>query len=269
MPELPEVEVSRLGIRPHILDKKVNAVILRRPDLRWPIPDEIQDQLPGNCISEVSRLGKYLLLESRQGDAIIHLGMSGSLRILPPDSPAEKHDHVDIVFNNCLLRLNDPRRFGAVLWQAQNETHPLLSKLGLEPLSAEFSGERLYMSARNKTVPIKSLIMNSHIIVGVGNIYAAEALFQAGIHPLRPAAKISRKRMQLLADAIKNVLQSAIKAGGTTLKDFTRSDGKPGYFRHELQVYNRGGKACFTCGKELKMMVIQSRSTVYCSFCQR
>ncbi len=269
MPELPEVEVTKLGISPHILGKTVRSVVLRRDNLRWPIPDEITQCLPNTTIEKVRRLGKYLLLESEQGAAILHLGMSGSLRILPLATPAQKHDHVDIVFDDCLLRLNDPRRFGALLWQNNDEQHPLLNKLGVEPLSDNFSGKSLWQVARKKTLPIKSLIMNSHIVVGVGNIYATEALFLAGIHPKRAARKVSRQRMDTLVMIIKQVLEKAIAAGGTTLKDFSGSDGKPGYFSQALQAYGRANKACFVCIKPLKITSIQGRSTVYCNHCQR
>lgn len=269
MPELPEVEVTRLGISPHITGKAVDRLILRRDKLRWPIPPQLGECLPHSTIEEVSRRGKYLLLRTKRGCAMFHLGMSGSLRILPRDTPAQKHDHVDIVFDDCLLRLNDPRRFGALLWQAPQQEHPLLSKLGVEPLGNDFDGEMLWQAARRKSIAIKSFIMDSHIVVGVGNIYACEALFLAGIHPKRATNKVSRARMQALAEAIKSVLTQAIAAGGTTLKDFTRSDGKPGYFKQNLQVYGRGGKTCLICDKALKMIVIQGRSTVFCSHCQR
>ncbi|MDC2889506.1 bifunctional DNA-formamidopyrimidine glycosylase/DNA-(apurinic or apyrimidinic site) lyase [Psychrosphaera sp. 1_MG-2023] len=269
MPELPEVEVSRMGIEPHVLDQKVVAVVIRNKQLRWPIPDEVH-LLVGSPITAVTRRAKYLMLESEKGSAILHLGMSGKLRIIDKAVPVEKHDHVDIEFENGLvLRLNDPRRFGAFLWQEAGQQHSLLLKLGPEPLTDEFDDKRLFEKSRNKTGPVKNFIMDNHVVVGVGNIYANESLFKAGIDPRRPAGKISKKRYQLLTEKIKETLALAIKQGGTTLKDFTQSDGNPGYFAQELLVYGRGGKACTNCESTLLEVKIGQRATVFCKGCQR
>lgn len=269
MPELPEVEVSRMGIEPHVLNLKVVAVVIRNKQLRWPIPDEV-NQLIGLPITAVTRRAKYLLLESEKGTAILHLGMSGKLRIIEKTVPVEKHDHVDIEFENGLvLRLNDPRRFGAFLWQEAGQQHSLLMKLGPEPLTDDFDDERLFEKSRNKTGPVKNFIMDNHVVVGVGNIYANESLFKAGIDPRRPAGKISKKRYQLLTIKIKETLALAIEQGGTTLKDFTQSDGNPGYFAQELMVYGRGGKACINCEATLLEVKIGQRATVFCKGCQR
>lgn len=269
MPELPEVEVSRLGIEPHILDQQVTAVIVRNPQLRWPVPDAVQ-QLVGCQITGVKRRAKYLLLECEKGTAILHLGMSGKIRVIDKNVAVAKHDHVDIVINNRLaLRLNDPRRFGAFLWQEVNATHVLLSKLGPEPLTDEFNESVLFDRSRGKTGPVKNFIMDNHVVVGVGNIYANESLFKAGIDPRRPAGKISKKRYQLLTQKIKETLAQAIEQGGTTLKDFTQSDGNPGYFAQELMVYGRGGESCINCDGDLLEVKIGQRATVFCKACQR
>ncbi len=268
MPELPEVEVSRLGIQPHIDQQTVTAVTVRNPNLRWPVPKDVQ-QMIGQPISRVARRAKYLLLETPVGTGILHLGMSGKLRVIDSGTPVEKHDHVDIVFaNGQCLRLNDPRRFGAFLWQAPDETHELLTKLGPEPLTSDFDDDRLYEMSRGKQSAVKNFIMDNHVVVGVGNIYANESLFKAGIDPRRAAGKISKKRYQALTQHIKDTLAAAIQQGGTTLKDFTQTDGNPGYFAQELLVYGRGGQACVTCGEKLKEVKIGQRASVYCGSCQ-
>lgn len=269
MPELPEVEVSRMGISPHVVGQTVEAIVVRNPQLRWPVPEEIR-QIEGQVIRRVSRRAKYLLLETDIGCAIVHLGMSGSLRVLPASAAPEKHDHVDLVLSSGeLLRYNDPRRFGAWLWQAQDDQHTVLSKLGPEPLSDDFNAGYLLEKAQGKRTAIKQFIMDNQVVVGVGNIYANESLFSAGIHPKRPAGNISQQRMATLVGEIKAVLAFAIEQGGTTLKDFKHADGKPGYFAQELQVYGKGGEPCPRCDKTLSEMKIGQRATVYCSACQK
>ena len=270
MPELPEVETTRRGILPYIQGHVIKHIIVRDRRLRWPVPRDLNSKLQGQAILEVSRRGKYLLLTTAVGSLIIHLGMSGSLRVLACDTPHEKHDHVDIVIDtNQCLRLRDPRRFGAVLFTDTDPLqHELLRDLGPEPLSSALSGDYLYGKSRKRTASIKAFIMDSHVVVGVGNIYANEALFAAGIHPRRAAGKVTREQYRLLVQAIKAVLRAAIKAGGTTLRDFTRSDGKPGYFRQSLQIYGREGEACPKCGKAITQAVIAQRATYYCTHCQ-
>ncbi len=269
MPELPEVEVSRMGITPHITGQKISKITIRNPNLRWPVPREIQGAT-GYAVNSVERRAKYLLLHTDVGSIILHLGMSGNLRVVDSSVTVIKHDHVDIVFGNGkILRLNDPRRFGACLWQLPNTRHELLSKLGPEPLTDDFTVEHLYEKSRNKQVAVKNFIMDNHVVVGVGNIYANESLFKAGILPTRAAGKVSKKRYQALTQYIKETLQQAITQGGTTLKDFIQTDGKPGYFAQELSVYGRAGKACINCKTELTEVRIGQRSTVYCKQCQR
>ena len=270
MPELPEVETTRRGIEPHILHGVVSDVIIRQKQLRWPIPTAIKPGLIGQHINQVSRRGKYLLLHTDNGTAIIHLGMSGSLRIVDAATSVRKHDHVDITFNNGkTLRLHDPRRFGALLWTKKNpEQHELLKNLGPEPLDDVFSADYLYATSRTRKSAIKSFIMNSHIVVGVGNIYANEALFLAGISPKRRADKISLPSYEKLVTAIKQVLAAAIKQGGTTLRDFVREDGQPGYFQQTLNVYGKAGVPCPRCGAPIKQFRQQQRSSYYCTQCQ-
>lgn len=271
MPELPEVETTRRGIKPHILKQTVQQVIIRERRLRWPVDPDLERHLLGQRIVDVSRRGKYLVLATPGGSLIIHLGMSGSLRIVPWDTPAAKHDHVDILFSNhqC-LRLRDPRRFGSLFWIADEPLqHPLLKDLGPEPLGTEFNGEYLYAVSRKRKIAIKLLIMNSHIVTGVGNIYANEALFLAGIRPGTAAGRLSKSRCHALADAIKAVLNSAIQQGGTTLRDFTASDGNPGYFQLQLNTYGRAGEPCPRCSTPIKCVQQGQRATYYCPQCQR
>ena len=270
MPELPEVEVCRLGILPHVINQAVTEVIIRNGRLRWPIPDEIKTII-GQKVASVKRRSKYLLLEFSTGTVVIHLGMSGTIRVVNHDVAVKKHDHFDLVFTaGKVLRLNDPRRFGAVLWFADHiDQQGLLSKLGPEPLSDEFSAGYLVSKAKNRKVAIKTFLMNNHIVVGVGNIYANEALFQAKIHPETPAGSISTKKFDELTLIIKNVLAKAIKQGGTTLKDFTQADGKPGYFAQELMVYGRAGKSCVMCTTPLEEIRQAGRSSVFCPHCQQ
>ena len=271
MPELPEVETTRRGIEPHIENNKVSKVILRRKTLRWPITPALCKDLPGEAIKSVSRRGKYLLLATKKGCVLIHLGMSGSLRIVDTNQTAAKHDHVDIVFaNNKVLRYTDPRRFGCILWDTESiESHPLLASLGPEPLSKEFHTNYLFQKSRTRNVAVKTFIMDSKIVVGVGNIYANESLFLAGINPKRNAGKISKPRYETLLQCIQLVLQRAIDVGGTTLKDFKGSDGEPGYFAQSLNVYGRKGDPCHVCKNTLKEIRQGQRSTVYCSQCQK
>ncbi len=271
MPELPEVETTRRGIAPHIKGKKVSDVIVRHHQLRWPIPRGLKKTLVGHTIHSVSRRAKYLLLGFDHGTLILHLGMSGSLRIIKANSPAEKHDHLDIAFaNSKTLRLTDPRRFGAVLWTRDHpEEHELLAHLGPEPLSEAFDNEHLYQLSRKRKSSIKQFIMNGKVVVGVGNIYASESLFLAGISPKSVAGKVSKARMEKLTAAIKQVLAAAIEQGGTTLRDFVGGDGKPGYFAQQLNVYGREGEPCRVCGKGIKQIVQGQRSTFYCPHCQR
>ncbi|MGH8320787.1 MAG: bifunctional DNA-formamidopyrimidine glycosylase/DNA-(apurinic or apyrimidinic site) lyase [Gammaproteobacteria bacterium] len=270
MPELPEVETARRGIEPHLLGHAVTAVKVRDRRLRWPVPAALIKMLPSQRIRAVTRRGKYLLLETAIGTVILHLGMSGSLRILPSDTPPEKHDHVDIVLDNGnALRLHDPRRFGSLLWTTRDPaTHKLLRDLGPEPLDDGFDGNYLFGKSHRRNVAIKNFIMNSHIVVGVGNIYASESLFLAGIHPERAAGRISKERYIALAISIRKVLSAAIGAGGTTLRDFVREDGAPGYFRQHLRVYDREGKPCERCKTPIVARVTGQRATYYCPHCQ-
>lgn len=270
MPELPEVETTRRGLAPHVEGRTVRAVVLRRPDLRWPIPDALRTQLPGQRILAVRRRAKYLLLDTAAGSVLLHLGMSGSLRVLPARTPPRAHDHADLALDSGrVLRFNDPRRFGCLLWQAPGQTHPLLRGLGPEPLSEGFDGDYLFARSRGRRAPVKTFLMDQRIVVGVGNIYAAEALFEAGISPLRAAGRVSRERYVLLAAAVKRILGHAIARGGTTLRDFLAPDGVPGYFEQELAAYGRGGEPCPRCGRALKEAAIGQRTTVWCGHCQR
>ena len=270
MPELPEVETTLRGIEPHLLKQRIARVTVREPRLRWPVTAAVT-KAEGQQLVSLERRGKYLLLKLEQGGLIIHLGMSGSLRILEVLKPPEKHDHVDVELENGVcLRFNDPRRFGAFLWvDGAMESHVLLRDLGPEPLSYEFTADYLYRRSRGRQLAIKNFIMNGHIVVGVGNIYASEALFMAGIHPQRAAGRISRQRYKGLVAAIRDVLARAIRHGGTTLKDFVNSDGAPGYFAQELLVYDRAGSDCFQCGAAVRQKVIGQRSSYYCPACQR
>ena len=270
MPELPEVETTRLGILPHLEGRLITAVTLRRPDLRWPIPPEVAGLLPGQPVLGLRRRAKYLLLDVEPGSALLHLGMSGSLRMLPGDEPAGRHDHVDLVLDSgWVLRFRDPRRFGCLLWQPRGEVHELLRELGPEPLSDAFSGEYLHQRSRQRTASVKTFLMDQATVVGVGNIYAAESLFRAGLNPGRPAGDLSRPQFARLARAVKEILAQAIKSGGTTLRDFIHPDGLPGYFKQELFVYGREGEPCLACGTTLSGNRLGNRDTVWCGRCQR
>ncbi|WP_105166812.1 bifunctional DNA-formamidopyrimidine glycosylase/DNA-(apurinic or apyrimidinic site) lyase [Pseudoalteromonas sp. T1lg23B] len=269
MPELPEVEVSKLGIQPHIEQQTVTHVLIHNASLRWPVPDEVRS-IEGQVIRAVRRRAKYLLLDTDVGSVILHLGMSGHLRIVPHSEALKKHDHVEIHFGNGkALRLNDARRFGACLWQEPQHSHALFAKLGPEPLTDAFNAQWLFERSRNKKIPVKQFIMDNHVVVGVGNIYANESLFKAGIHPKKAAGKVSLQRYQALAPIIKQTLSAAITQGGTTLKDFAQSDGKPGYFAQQLLVYGRKGKPCVQCQSLLQEIRLGQRSTVYCAQCQK
>ena len=270
MPELPEVEVTRLGISPYLIEQTVSELIVRNASLRWPVP-AIAQNIVGQRITNVRRRAKYLLIDTDAGMTIVHLGMSGSLRILPRNTPIEKHDHIDLVLENGrMLRFNDPRRFGAWLWyELPEEAHPLLSKLGPEPLSPHFTPLQLQAALAGKKKAIKLCLMDNHIVVGAGNIYANEALFAAGLHPLKEAGKLTRPKAARLVADIKSILAHAIERGGTTLRDFVGGDGKPGYFAQELNVYGHGGKPCPRCKKTLTEKRLQNRTTVYCSACQK
>jgi formamidopyrimidine-DNA glycosylase len=270
MPELPEVETTRRGISPHLLGNRVERVLVRDRRLRWPVPEGLEASLTGRRIAAVDRRGKYLLLRTSEGAAIIHLGMSGCLRIVRDDVSPKKHDHFDIHLDTGnILRFNDPRRFGCLLWTADDPAaHSLLAGLGPEPLSAGFDGAFLYARSRGRRTTIKAHLMNAGIVVGVGNIYANEALFRAGIHPQRAAGRIALARMDRLVAAIKAVLTESIRAGGTTLKDFYGGDGRPGYFRHDLRVYGRAEHPCLICRTPIRHMVIGQRATFYCPNCQ-
>ncbi len=272
MPELPEVETTRQGISPHIIGKVIKNIIIRQSQLRWPITANIEDHLPRKKLLNIHRRGKYLLLEFTHGHLLIHLGMSGSLRIIntKKDTP-QKHDHVDIIFSgNIGLRFHDPRKFGSILWTDENPcSHKLLQHLGPEPLSDDFNAEYLFKASRKRTKDVKTFIMDSHIVVGVGNIYANESLFSAGIKPIKASGKLTRKQCEIWVLDIKKILQRSITQGGTTLRDFVGGDGKPGYFAQQLNVYGRGGEPCPQCHKTLKEIRQAQRSTVYCTQCQK
>ena len=279
MPELPEVETTRRGIAPYCENRIITGVTVRDGRLRWPVPDNLPEILTGATITEVDRRAKYLLIRVKRakvsgrficGTLIVHLGMSGSLRIITDKSEPLLHDHVEVTLETGVkLRFNDPRRFGCWLWTETPDTHRLLASLGPEPLAPDFNGPLLYRVSRGKQMPVKSFVMDNHIVVGVGNIYANEALFKAGIHPRRAAGRISLSRYHRLAEAIRETLSAAILMGGTTLRDFVNSDGKPGYFAQSLLVYGRGGEACRECDRPLKEIRMNQRSTVYCGRCQR
>lgn len=275
MPELPEVEVSRLGLLPYLPGECIVAAVVRTPKLRHDIPDGLGQRLSGLHVDSIARRGKYLLFdcESAHGGGwlILHLGMSGSLRLVPPGTPPQKHDHFDLVFARTVLRLRDPRRFGALLWHegADIEHHPLLTVLGIEPLSDNFDGDWLHAAAHLRSTPIKPLLMDSHLVVGIGNIYASESLFSAGISPLRGANRISCTRYRLLASAIRETLEASIAAGGSSVRDYVHSDGGAGCFQLSCTVYDRAGAPCRKCDNPLRAIRQSGRSTFYCPHCQR
>jgi formamidopyrimidine-DNA glycosylase len=269
MPELPEVETTCRGITLSLLNQCVKNVIIRQPSLRWPIPQNLKQQLQNHTITKISRRAKYILINTTQGTLICHLGMSGCLKVVPVGTPTIKHDHVDVVFNQHILRFNDPRRFGCILYTEDPiDQHPLFQHLGPEPLSETFNVNDLFSRAKKSQSHIKSFLMNQKTVVGVGNIYASEALFLAGIHPKRKANRISYGRLKTLVQAIKEVLQLAISQGGTTLKDYYASDGKPGYFSQQLKVYGRSEEPCHNCNRLIKKIILNQRSSFYCTHCQ-
>lgn len=277
MPELPEVEVTRRGVAPHIDGRLVENVLTRREGLRWPFPPGLSELLAGQRILHTGRRGKYLLIAFDHGTLIIHLGMSGHLRVLPLDTEVKKHDHFDLVVasdaGSQVLRMNDPRRFGAVLWHPSDDgeldQHILLRGLGVEPLEDGFSGELLYRETRKRSAPIKQVLLAGDIVVGVGNIYACESLFRAGINPKTPAARIGRERYNRLAEAIRLILSEAIVQGGSTLRDFIAVNGQSGYFQQTYFVYDRAGVPCRNCGAEIRQIKQGQRSTFYCVNCQK
>ena len=271
MPELPEVETTRRGIAARLRGRRISRVVVRHWHLRWPVSRQVQNHLPGRQIREVARRAKYLLLETDGGTLILHLGMSGRLQLVPSGLPPGPHDHLDIVVDDDIcLRLTDPRRFGAILWcRGDVHRHWLLRDLGPEPLEPGFDGDYLYRHSRSRRVAIKNFIMNARVVAGIGNIYACEALYLAGVHPLRAAGRISRARYRRLAECIRRVLEEAIRAGGTTLRDYAGVDGRPGHFGQRLRVYGRPGGLCDRCRTPLRQRRISQRATWYCPGCQR
>ncbi len=271
MPELPEVETTRRGIEPLLVGRKVRALVVRNRCLRWPVPVTLGTLLPGQRILTVERRAKYLLLTLDRGTLIIHLGMSGSLRVLPAATAPDKFDHVDVVLEdgNC-LRLRDPRRFGALLWTTRDPgQHKLLKHIGLEPFDPVCDGDYLFRATRKRTVAIRDLLLNGRIIAGIGNIYANEALFAAGIRPQLAAGRVSHARCTRLVTALRTTLAQAIAAGGTTLRDFQQADGTPGYFRHELRVYGRAALPCPRCRRPIRARALGQRRVFYCPKCQK
>lgn len=277
MPELPEVEVCRRGIEPELLGRTVLGVTIRAPRLRLPIPTQLAEWLPGCRIEAVRRRGKYLLLDCRRADwcgtLIVHLGMSGHLRFVAPEAPLGKHDHFDLCLADKILRLSDPRRFGVVDCQvgppADCEKHPLLAVQGIEPLAAEFTVDWLQAAFSRRTSPVKPVLMDSHLLVGVGNIYASESLFRAGISPLRAANRIARGRLAVLVAAVQDTLREAIAAGGSSIRDYVHSDGSSGWFQIQAAVYDRDGEPCRRCAGRVRQIRQAGRSTYYCPGCQR
>ena len=271
MPELPEVETTRRGVLPLLVGRRVSAVEVHDGRLRRPVTRGLAKILAGQKLKAVARRAKYLLFEFEQGTLLVHLGMSGSLRVVPASAPRLPHDHVEIAFGpERVLRLRDPRRFGLVLWtEAPPENHVLLKHLGPEPFDAAFTGDYLFERSRGRSLAVKNFVMDAKVVVGVGNIYASEALFRAGIHPARAAGRVSRERYDALVTHIRTVLGESIEAGGTTLRDFMRNDGEPGYFSQALKVYGREGEPCVVCGNAIAMKVIGQRSSFFCGRCQR
>jgi formamidopyrimidine-DNA glycosylase len=270
VPELPEVETTRRGIRGALRGRRITGMVLREARLRWPVDPGLVRELPGQQVRDVRRRAKYLLIELERGTLIAHLGMSGSLRVLPPATPLLAHDHYDLLLDTgrC-LRFNDPRRFGSLIWvDGDPAEHPLLAALGPEPLERGFDADYLHGRSRGRKVAIKQFLMDQHVVVGVGNIYASEALFRAGIHPRRAAGRVSRVRLEGLVAAVRAVLREAIRQGGTTLRDYVNAEGAPGYFRQELYVYERQGEPCRNCGTAIRQVAQGQRSTYFCPRCQ-
>ncbi|OOF39250.1 DNA-formamidopyrimidine glycosylase [Rodentibacter rarus] len=269
MPELPEVETALRGVSPYLKGFMIEKIVVRQPQLRWAVSPELV-ALEKINILKLTRRAKYLIIHTDQGYIIGHLGMSGSVRIVPHDSPIDKHDHIDIVMNNGkLLRYNDPRRFGAWLWTKNLEEFHLFLKLGPEPLSDEFNAEYLFKKSRKKLTALKTFLMDNAVVVGIGNIYANETLFLCGLHPLKLATNLTRKQCELIVTTIKNVLSKAIEQGGTTLKDFLQPDGRPGYFAQELLVYGNKNKPCPKCGTKIESLIIGQRNSYICPHCQK
>ena len=270
MPELPEVEVTRRGLSESLPGLTVASAQVRERRLRQPVPADLDAILRGQCLLRIDRRGKYLLLRFERGTLLVHLGMSGGLRLLPADAPPRKHDHVDIRFGSRIMRYHDPRRFGLLLWLSGSEDrHPLLDKLGIEPLGGQFSGAWLYSATRERRCAIKLLLMDSQVLVGVGNIYASESLFRAGIRPRTAARRLTRAQCERLASAIRETLEAALSAGGSTLRDFCSTDGEPGYFQQSCFVYDRAGQPCRICRTPIRALRLGQRSTYYCPVCQK
>ena len=271
MPELPEVETTRRGLVPHLVGRRIRDVVVRNGNLRWPVPKDLRRRLKGEEVLGIRRRGKYLLFDCRKGHLLVHLGMSGKLSMVPGDHPPRTHDHVDILLEgDGAMRFTDPRRFGAMLWlEPPAEAHRLLAGLGLEPLSREFTGAALRACAKGRSVAVKQFLMNGRIVVGVGNIYASEALWQAQVRPTRGAGSLSAARWDRLAKSVRATLEKAIAAGGSTLRDFAAADGRPGYFQHDFSVYGRTGKPCRRCKSRVRVIRQGQRSTFYCPGCQR
>jgi formamidopyrimidine-DNA glycosylase len=271
MPELPEVEITRRGLAARLIGQRVIAAVVRDRRLRWPVPPQLEAQLVGATVAGIERRAKYLLFDFRHGYLLAHLGMSGSLRLVPLDAPVKKHDHFDLVFENeLIMRLTDPRRFGALLWLgSEPDKHPLLAGLGIEPLGDALDAQWLYAATREAKIALKLWLMDGHRITGIGNIYANEALFRAGVRPTRRAGTLTRKQSEMLVPAIREILNKAILAGGSTLRNFVGSDGNPGYFQQQYMVYGRAGEACRICGTPIKTVRQSGRATFYCPACQR
>jgi formamidopyrimidine-DNA glycosylase len=277
MPELPEVEVTRLGIAPHLQGRTVSAINIIDGRLRWPVPKSLSKTLPGQRVKAIERRGKYLLMEFDAGYVLVRLGMTGTLRVLPVQEPLKLHDRVTLEFGKLSLRLHDPRKFGAVLWHSKTkgpvEKNPLLQKLGVEPFSPEFAGELgaelLYQKSRKRSIAVKQFLLVGQAVVGVGNIYCSESLFMAGIHPAKAAGKLTRQQCSRLAEAVRSILEKAIAAGGSSLKDFVNSDGDPGHFMVQTKVYDRKDQLCKVCKTPIKQIVQGQRSTYFCPTCQK
>jgi formamidopyrimidine-DNA glycosylase len=273
MPELPEVEVVRRGLQTQLAGRSLRSIVVRERRLRWPIEPALEQHLAGQVIRSVGRRGKYLLLTVETGTLISHLGMSGSWRLVDPREPARAHDHVDLVFDHGVVRYHDPRRFGSLHWHALEAgplaSHVLLASLGIEPLSADFDGALLYAQSRRRALSIKQFLLAGHAVVGVGNIYASESLFRAGIRPTIAAGRVSRKRYDRLAAEIRATLSVAIERGGSSLRDFVGSDGQQGYFQSQALVYARAGQPCMQCATPIRLIRQQQRASFYCPVCQR
>jgi formamidopyrimidine-DNA glycosylase len=270
MPELPEVEITRRGVLAALAGSQVSAVAVRNSALRYPVPQDLGSRLSGCALSAIERRGKYLLLDFGCGEVLIHLGMSGSLQVLPAATPPGPHDHVDLVFGERAMRLRDPRRFGALLWLGRDgHEHPLLRDLGVEPLSGDLTAAYLHQATRRRSAPIKQVLMDSHVVAGIGNIYAAESLFRAGIRPTVAARRLSLRRCERLVETMRDTLKEALAAGGSSLRDFVASDGSPGYFQQHYYVYGRSGEPCRRCGTPIRSLRQGQRSSFFCPLCQR